>query len=215
MGGREINRLSARRAATLTGPGRHADGNGLYLVIDLSGARRWVFLFRLNGKRREMGLGALLAVPLARARELAAEARGLVAEGIDPVEARLASSAAPAVPPTPVTFSDIARAFMADREETWKNAKHRAQWRQTLEVQAAALWTMPVADIETGHVLDVLRPIWQAKPETAQRIRGRIEVVLDAARAAGKRGPENVARWRGHLDKLPCRDPTARCRPWP
>ncbi|KQT08488.1 integrase [Methylobacterium sp. Leaf399] len=198
---REINRLSARKVQTLATPGRHADGGGLYLVVDPSGAKRWVMLYRLAGKRREMGLGPVLSVPLAQARDLAAAARGQIAAGVDPVAEREAARAAPP-PAAPVTFADVALVFMADREASWRNAKHRAQWRQTLEVQAARLWTMPVASVETDDVLVVLRPLWQAKPETARRVRGRIEAVLDAARAAGRRQGENPARWRGHLDKL-------------
>lgn len=199
--GREINRLSARKVQTLAEPGHHADGGGLYLVVDPSGARRWMFRYRLNGKRREMGLGSGQAVPLAKAREMAAEARAKIAAGIDPVEEKRAARAKPE-PVAPVTFADIAIAYMADRETSWRNAKHRAQWRQTLEVQAASLWSLPIADVTTEHVLAVLRPIWNAKPETAQRIRGRAEAVLDAGRAAGHRSGENPARWRGHLDKL-------------
>lgn len=199
--GREINRLSARKVQTLAEPGQHADGGGLYLVVDPSGARRWMFRYRLNGKRREMGLGSGQAVPLVRARELAAEARTKIAAGVDPVEEKRVARAKPE-PVAPVTFADIALAYMADRETSWRNAKHRAQWRQTLEVRAAGVWSLPIADVTTEHVLAILRPIWNAKPETAQRIRGRVEAVLDAGRAAGHRPGENPARWRGHLDKL-------------
>lgn len=198
---REINRLTARRVQTLSEPGRHADGGGLYLVVDTSGAKRWVMLYRLPGKRREMGLGPVLSVPLIRARELAAEARTQIAAGIDPLEARVAAAAA-AQAAVPVMFSDVAIAFMDDQAASWRNAKHRAQWRQTLEVQAAHLWSRPVGSIETADILTVLRPIWHKKPETARRIRGRIETILDAAKAAGQRSGDNPGRWRGHLDKL-------------
>lgn len=199
--GREINRLTARKAQTLSVPGQHADGGGLYLVVDPSGARRWMFRYRLNGKRREMGLGPVQSVPLVRAREMAAEARTKIAAGIDPVEEKRVARAKPE-PIASVTFADVATAYMADRETSWRNAKHRAQWRQTLEFQAASLWSLPIADVTTEHVLAVLRPIWTTKAATAQRIRGRIEAVLDAGRAAGHRPGENPARWRGHLDKL-------------
>ncbi|MDE4909924.1 integrase arm-type DNA-binding domain-containing protein [Methylobacterium sp. 092160098-2] len=198
---REINRLSARKVQALSEPGRHADGGGLYLVIEPSGSKRWVMLYRMPGRRREMGLGSASAISLARARELAAAARTLIAEGIDPIEARIAA-AAPPPPPAPVTFAEVAETYMADRERTWRNATHRTQWRQTLEVQAASLWSMPVADIGTDDVLTVLRPMWHEKAETARRIRGRIERVLDAARVGGHRSGENPARWRGHLDVL-------------
>ena len=196
-----INKLSARKVQTLTTPGRHADGGGLYLVVDAGGAKRWVFLYRLPGRRRELGLGSLLAVPLVRARELAAEARQQIAAGVDPIEARKTATAQiPIV--APVTFADVANIYMADRETTWRNEAHRGQWRQTLEVQAAPLWGMPVAAIGTDDVLGVLRPMWHAKAETARRLRGRIERILDAARAGGHRGTENPARWRGHLDAI-------------
>lgn len=198
---REINRLSARKVQALSEPGRHADGGGLYLVIEPSGSKRWVLLYRMPGRRREMGLGSVSAVSLARARELAAAARAQIAEGLDPIEARAIATAAPA-PSAPVTFSDVAETYMADREKTWRSPIHRAQWRQTLEVQAASLWAMPVATIGTDDVLAVLRPIWHEKAETARRIRGRIERVLDAARVGGHRSGENPARWRGHLDVL-------------
>ena len=196
---RELNKLSARRVQTLAEPGRHSDGGGLYLIVDESGAKRWVVFYRSGGKRREMGLGSLTAIPLARARERAAEIRQQVAEGGDPIADRR-------TPPShevhPTTFAEVAEAFMADRESTWRNAAHRAQWRQTLEIQAAALWKMPVDKIDTDAVLGVLRPMWGTKAETARRLRGRIERVLDAARAMGKRSAENPARWRGHLDAI-------------
>lgn len=193
---REINRLSARKVATLSTPGRHADGGGLYLVVDRGGAKRWVMLYRLGGKRREMGFGAVNAVPLAAAREKAAAARAVIDRGLDPIEAR-------EHPTKPAeTFASVAETFMADRETVWRNAVHRRQWRQTLEIQAAPLWSMPVADIRTDDVLAVLRPIWLTKAETAKRLRGRIERVLDAAKARHLREGENPARWKGHLDAI-------------
>lgn len=198
-----VNRLTARSVQTLKAPGRHADGGGLYLVVDLSGAKRWVMLYRMAGKRREMGIGPVLSVPLARARELAAEARALIAGGVDPLAEKHAPPPKPEpAPPPPVTFSDVALVYMADREKTWRNAAHRKQWRQTLEEQCSLLWGMPVASIGTDDVLAVLRPMWHEKAETARRIRGRIERILDAARVGGHRISENPARWRGHLDVL-------------
>lgn len=199
--GRALNRLSARKVQTLTEPGRFADGDGLYLVVDDSGAKRWVLIYRLAGRRREMGLGALNRVPLARARESAAEARILIAGGVDPIEARRTAQNAPSLM-SPKTFGDVASDYMEAREQSWKNPVHRRQWRQTLEIQAAALWAMPVASVDTEAVLSVLRPIWHEKPETAKRMRGRIERVLNAARAAGHRVGENPALWRGHLELL-------------
>src|SRR3954452_9290874 len=121
--GREINRLTARRVQTLAQPGRHADGGGLYLVIDTAGARRWVVFYRMGGKRREMGLGSALSVSLARARDLADAARKMVADGLDPIDARQ-QRASPAPPPV-VSFADVATQFMAMHEHEWRNAKHR------------------------------------------------------------------------------------------
>lgn len=193
---REINRLTTRSVASLKRPGRHADGGGLYLVVDKSGAKRWVFLYRLSGGRREMGLGSAIAVPLAAARTKAAEAREAVASGLDPIASwRRPTTAAK-------TFGDVAEVFLADHEAEWKNAAHRRQWRQTMEDHAADIWRMPVAAVETDHVLAALRPIWQAKSETARRLRGRIERVLDAATVQGMRQGLNPARWKGHLSAI-------------
>lgn len=195
-----INRLTARKVQSLDAPGRHADGGGLYLNVTASGAKSWIMLYRMGGKRHEMGLGAVNSVPLVKARELAAEARQKIAVGTNPLHEKRAS---PSLAPTKAaTFAEVAIAYMADRETTWRNAAHRAQWRQTLEVQAAPIWNKAVRDVSTADVLDVLRPIWSTKAETARRIRGRIERVIDAARAAGHCSGDNPARLRGHLDVL-------------
>ncbi|MDF9863926.1 UNVERIFIED_ORG: hypothetical protein M2438_002694 [Methylobacterium sp. SuP10 SLI 274] len=158
-------------------------------------------LFRFGGKRREMGLGPLGSVPLGKAREMAAAAREMIAGGVDPIEARRTQPEAVAAPKI-VTFGEVAEGYMADHKASWKNEQHRWQWRQTLEVQAAHVWKMPVADVTTDDVLKVLRPIWHEKPETARRLRGRIERVLSAAKANKLRTGENPAMWRGHLDML-------------
>jgi len=209
--GRSLNRLSARTVASLTEPGRHADGGGLYASIgkgDVAkgggGSRRWVFLYRWEGARHEMGLGSLDAVPLAKARELAAKCRLAIAEGRNPLAERREADAALRRASAPSSFGEVADALIAGREAGWRNAKHRAQWRMTLTVYAAPLRAKPVASITTEDVLAVLTPIWMEKPETAGRVRGRIETVLDAARARGliEHGVANPARWRGHLDHL-------------
>jgi len=197
-----VNKLSAKRVQTLSEVGRHSDGGGLYLVVDAAGLKRWVLLYRTGGRRREMGLGPLGSVSLARARELAAEARSLVAGGVDPIEARRTQPEAAKPVAPPMTFGAVADAYMRAQEASWRSPVHKRQWRQTLEVHASSLWTMPVAHVDTEAVLRVLRPMWQAKPETAQRLRGRIERVLNAARAGGHRSGENPALWRGHLDFL-------------
>lgn len=192
---RQLNRLNPRSVVTLSKPGRHADGGGLYLSIGPGEARRWVFLYRWRGRLKEMGLGGLTSVGLAKARQRAAEARELIADGIDPLEAKKAAQAVP-------TFGNLADAFVSDLGPQWRNEKHRAQWKTTLEKDAAPLRPLAVDKIDTADVLDVLKPIWAVKPETASRLRGRIERVLDAAKAKGFRTGENPARWRGHLDHL-------------
>lgn len=199
---RAINRLSARTVQTLAEPGRHADGDGLYLVIDDGGGKRWVYLFRLAGRRREMGLGPLRTVSLAQARDLAAKARTLASQGVDPVEARQATTLVvePELVRRVPTFGEVAEAFMDERAGGWRNAKHRQQWRNTLTTYAANLWGKAVDEIDTPDVLAALRPIWREKPETATRVRGRVERILDAAKVEGHREGENPARWRGHLE---------------
>ncbi len=209
------NRLNARQVVTIARPGRHADGGGLYLSVDPSGARRWLFLFRWKanpsqpgtGKLREMGLGSAQVVSLAAAREAAAEARRLVASGVDPIATKRQAKERS----SPVTFGEVAETHIAAMAPAWRNPKHVEQWRMTLSVArgddgafldggyCAKLRTKPAADIATEDVLAVLAPIWAEKNETASRIRGRIEAVLDAAKAKGLRSGENPARWKGHL----------------
>jgi integrase len=200
---RAVNRLSARAVATTRKPGRHADGGGLYLAISPDGSRRrWIFLFRWRvpgqtgpGKLREMGLGSATAVSLARARERAAEARRLLAEGTNPLEAKRTQRKTP-------TFGEMADEVIASLEASWRNPKHREQWRTTLSDYCKPIRHFAVNAITTDHVLGVLQPLWSRVPETASRLRGRIEKVLDAAKARGHRSGENPARWRGHLDNL-------------
>ncbi|OQP84604.1 integrase [Rhizobium rhizosphaerae] len=191
-----LNKLSARAVTTIKKPGRHGDGGGLYLVVDKSGARRWVFLYRRDDRLREMGLGGLNSVPLARARELAAEARANLQAGVDPIEAK--RNAPVAVP----TFGEEADDFIDAMAPQFRNAKHLDQWKMTLKLYAAPLRAKPVDRITTADILEVLKPIWLTKPETASRVRGRIERVLDAAKAKGHRTGENPAVWRGHLANL-------------
>lgn len=192
---RTVQRLTARSVQTIAKPGRHADGNGLYLVVDKSGARRWAFMSWTGGRQVETGLGGLASVSLAMARERAQLCRQLVAEGRSPKEFRSGSKAQP-------TFGEMADHVVSSLESGWRNDKHRAQWRMTLTVYAAPIRSKLVSEVSTEDVLKVLQPIWATKPETASRIRGRIEKVLDAAKAKGYRTGENPARWRGHLDHL-------------
>ena len=191
---RKINRLNARAVATITELGRHADGGGLYLSISPNGGRRWVFLYRWHGKPTEIGFGSARDVTLARARELAGQARTKLAEGINPKDARRPSGGA--------TFGECADRVIEAMRPSWRNSKHAAQWEMTLRDYAAPLRRLPADTITTDDVLSVLKPLWSNKPETASRLRGRIERVLDAAKAQGLRSGENPARWRGHLDQL-------------
>ena len=193
---RPLNKLSARAVKTLSEPKRHGDGGGLWLSIAKTGGRRWTFLFRWRGKLTEMGLGSARDVPLKRARELAAAARAQLAQGINPLAARRA-------PPTQVpSFGAFADSLVDDLAFGFENAKHVAQWRMTLERYAAPLRPLPISAIQTEDVLVCLKPVWTTLPETGSRLRGRIERVLDAAKAKGLRSGENPARWRGHLDQL-------------
>jgi integrase len=191
--------------------GRHADGGGLHLLVKDSGARSWVYRFMLKGKSRDIGLGAAAgpdAISLSAARDAAMALRLKVKAGIDPLaerqrEAVEALAAAQAAQIAGITFKAVAEAYIAANEGSWRNDKHRQQWRNTLASYVyPVMGTLPVADIGTAHVLKVLEPIWQDKPETASRIRGRIETVLDAAKARGYREGENPARWRGHIAQI-------------
>ena len=198
--GRVAKRLNAASARTL-GPGFWPDGDGLYLRVDDKSNRRWVFVSQKAGKRREMGLGSIRTVSLADARVLAHEARQAVRDGRDPIAERRTAERAK---DGPMTFSEAATSLLEAKASEWRNAKHRAQWRMTLTEYAKPLANMPVAAVDTEAVLSVLKPLWQTKPETASRLRGRIEAVLDFARAKGDipQDRANPARWKGHLAHL-------------
>ena len=191
-------KLTARGAAT-TKPGRYGDGKGLYLVVSPRGARKWVYRFTYAGRVTEAGLGSASVVSLAEARSKAHEARRLLDAGQNPIFAKRQAALISAGIPT---FGAIADALVKAKESEWRNEKHRAQWRASLTTLAAPLRAIPVNEIDTATVLSVLKPIWQVKPETAARLRSRIEAVLDAAKAQGYRSSENPATWRGHLAHL-------------
>jgi integrase len=186
--------LNARKVETAK-PGKYADGANLYLVVSKTGARKWVLRFTSRGKPKEMGLGSAASVPLADARDRAAAARRKISQGINPIEVRKRDSGTP-------TFGEVADDVCQSLLEGFRNEKHKAQWKSTLTSYAGPLRAKPVDTIGTEDVLAVLKPIWTVKPETASRVRGRIEKVLDAAKAKGFRDGENPARWRGHLDHL-------------
>jgi integrase len=195
MARRTLNRLSAKEAERLKAPGRHSDGGGLYLSIDGNGRRRWVFLYVRRGRRVELGLGGGRDMALASARTEATALRAVLANGEDPKAARASNDPVP-------TFGQCADAYIEAMHPSWRNAKHAAQWRMTLKTYAKPIRNRLVDDITTQDVLDILQPLWMRVPETAQRLRGRIESVLDAAKARGQRSGENPARWRGHLNQL-------------
>jgi integrase len=197
-------RLTALKVERLKSKsGMHADGGGLYLQVTTGGAS-WVLRYMLNGKAREMGLGPLVLYGLADARAKALDARRLRHEGIDPIEHRRAERARQRLDAAKVvTFKECAESYIAAHRPGWRNAKHADQWEATLGTYAApVIGALPVQAIDTALVLKVLEPIWTAKPETASRLRGRIENILDWAKVRGYREGENPARWRGHLDKL-------------
>ena len=199
--GNALHKLSARRVATEATPGRHSDGGGLYLVVSESGSRKWLFIFRREAKQREMGLGAAAgpgAVSLADARARAAECRSVLASGLDPIDVRRERKTDADTQPM-TTFGEFAERYISAHRSSWRNAKHAAQWTTTLATYASSLRQKLLSDVLREDVLGVLKPIWLTKNETASRIRGRIEVILDAAKAEGLRVGENPAAWKGNL----------------
>ena len=188
------SRLTARKVETAKA-GKYSDGGNLYLIVSETGTRKWVLRFTWRGRAKEMGLGSATSVPLADAREKAASARRKIALGLNPIEQRKRDGGIP-------TFGEMADDVRETLSAGFRSEKHKAQWKSTLATYAAPLRAKPVDTIATDDVLTVLKPIWAAKPETASRVRGRVEKVLDAAKAKGFREGENPARWRGHLDHL-------------
>jgi integrase len=198
---RAIHKLTAREAETIAKPGRHSDGGSLYLFISGDGRRRWTFLYTWRGKLREAGLGSASkgGVTLKAARDKAAEGREMVKAGVDPI----AEWNKPDAKQAP-TFGEAADEFLDAHKVGWRNDKHKAQWTMTLTRYCEPIRNTRVDAIDTEAVLSVLKPLWTRAPETASRLRGRVETVLDAAKARGfiDQNQANPARWRGHLDKL-------------
>lgn len=203
---RKAKELTALEVGRLKNPGHHAVGGvaGLYLYVLDTGARSWVLRTMIGDKRRHMGLGGFPDVPLARAKEKARSAKDAIAQGVDPIAQRTAvASSLRAQQATQKTFEEAAQAYIEAHGDSWKNSKHRAQWSATLKTYAYPhMGLLQVNDITQEHVLMVLEPIWKTKTETATRLRGRIESVLDWATVRKYRTGENPARWKGHLDKL-------------
>lgn len=200
---KELGPLAVSR---LTDPGLHFVGvvAGLALQVLPGGGRTWVLRATMGGKRREMGLGGFPDVPLADAGTAARKARAQIRDGLDPIqEARSLASANRASRVKEFTFEQAALAYIAAHEAGWRNAKHAQQWRNTLETYAyPVIGSLMVKDVDLSHILTILEPLWASKTETATRLRGRLEQVLDWATARGYRAGLNPARWRGHLDKL-------------
>ncbi len=203
---RTAKALTPLEVSRIKAPGYYPVGTvpGLALQVLDTGARTWVLRVMIGGKRREMGLGGYPAVTLAGAWEAARIARNKIKDGIDPIEeGRAARSALAAARAAALTFEQACAKFIEAKEHEWKNVKHGQQWRNTLETYAYPfIGRLHVADVAQPHIMNILEPIWTVKPETASRLRGRVENVLDWARVRGYRKGENPARWKGHLDKL-------------
>jgi integrase len=204
---RQIERLSSAQVKHAK-PGMHPDGGGLYLQVttakDGQINKSWIFRFAVAAKERQMGLGSLKTIGLSKARDEARRCRELLQKGKDPIVERDAKEAEQKVANAKsMTFDRCAELFMKSHESGWRNAKHRQQWRNTLATYASPIiGKLLVRDVDTALVMQVLQPIWTKKPETAGRVRGRIESILDWAKVSGYRDGENPARWRGHIDHL-------------
>jgi integrase len=195
---RRAQGLTARQVREETRP-LVGDGGGLYMQVK-DGSRTWVFRFQIAGRRRTMGLGAITDMSIDQARRRARELRHLVREGVDPIDRRQAAGYAVV---HAITFSQCAEAYIEAHRAGWRNPKHAAQWANTLSAYAyPAIGDLPVRAVDTALVMKCLTPIWTAKTETAARVRGRIETILDWAKASGHRQGENPARWKGHLENL-------------
>jgi integrase len=194
--------LSARGVAAISKPGRHSDGGGLYLYAK-NGSRSWIYMFSWHGKQSEMGLGPYPTVTLAMARERRDKWRRVLLDGQNPIEVRKFGRVAP----TTKTFGQCADELLASKESGWRNEKHRAQWAMTLHDYCVAIWGMPVDLVDVEAVLGVLKPHWARVPETASRLRARIEATLSYAISRNYRAGPNPAVWRDHLSNLLAKRP--------
>jgi len=191
-----IHKLSSQEVKN-AGPGKHEDGGGLRLVVSKNGSKKWVLRYTLKGKRREMGIGSITDTTLAKARKKAIDIRELVSDGIDPIQQRKVEEEK--IP----TFTTCAARYIKAHRRGWKNAKHKKQWTRTLKTYVRdEIGDNLVDSITTDQIVKILTPIWTTKTETAKRVQGRIENILDYAAAHKYKDSTNPARWRGHLDKL-------------
>ncbi|MCJ2069170.1 integrase arm-type DNA-binding domain-containing protein [Methylobacterium sp. J-030] len=199
-----LGKLTALGVAKLKAPGMYGDGGGLWLQVSGKGGKSWVFRYTLRGKSREMGLGPVSTFSLAEARDKALTCRKLCYEGIDPIEMRREQRQDAAVESAKaITFRTCADGYIEAHKAGWRNDKHAAQWTATLATYAYPVFgDLPVQAVDTSLVLKALEAIWSTKTETATRVRGRIESVLDWAATRGYRRGENPARWKGHLQNL-------------
>lgn len=197
-------KLTALKITRAQKPGLLGDGGGLYLQISATGSKSWIFRYRVDGRLRDHGLGSLSTVSLSEARDKALHCRRLRVAGIDPIDARKEQRVAARLEAAKaLTFADCATAYIEAHKPGWKNAKHAEQWTSTLSTYVYPVFgDLPVAEIDVGLVLKAIEPIWAEKPETAARVRGRIEAILDWAKVRGYRTGENPAAWRGNLSHL-------------
>jgi integrase len=200
----ETDLLSAAKVKSLKAPGDYLDGRGLYLQVRSESSKSWLLKYSIEKRAREMGLGSAFDFTLAEARDMRDHFRKLAKRGIDPIEHRRAEKAAKALDRAKaLTFKEACARYIAANRAGWKNVKHAGQWEATLKTYAyPKIGALPVQAIDTALVMAVLDPIWSTKSETASRVRGRIESVIDAAKARGEFKGENPARWKGHLDNL-------------
>src|SRR4051812_10070299 len=200
---RQVKRLNPLAVSRATSPGNYADGGGLYLQVSPTGTKSWTYRYAALGKSHEMGLGSINALTLAEARTRAKECRFLRATGTDPLEAKRAAAAKKKLDDaSAITFDEACELYIKLHESSWRNEKHRAQWKSTLATYASpVIGALPVAAVDTGLVLKCIEPIWEEKTETANRVRGRIEAVLSWATVRGYRTGDNPARWKGHLNE--------------
>lgn len=196
-----LHQLTNRTVQSKSEPGRYADGGGLYLVVTKSGSKNWSFKYRWDGKRPELGFGGYPAVSLANARSFAEIARGAL-NGIPKRNPKEVFADLKKVPVGPVSLGDFIETFLDRILGDFKNAKHRQQWRNTLRTYVGPINDRPIDKIRTEDVLGILTPIWDDKRETARRVQGRLERVLNAAKAQGLRSGENPAQWKGHLETI-------------
>ena len=210
---RQGNKLTAAAVRAANKPGLYGDGHGLYLQVSAFDTKSWVFRFMIDGRARKKGLGPIHTVSLAEARKRAADARLKALDGIDPIDEHKAQRAARKVEAAKaLTFGQAAESYIKANRSGWRSDKHAGQWRATFEetrrgkrvypAATAIINDLPVSAIDTGLVRKVLEPIWFSTPETASRVRGRIERVLAWATVAGHRVGDNPARWAGHLKEL-------------